>query len=94
MHATACLAFVCQRERRQHFLSSLFWGVFLRTPGDVQKGLTCGRPIEPDGFPGLFSLREMERGENANGQKLGHVREPSRPFHFQQDLPDLQDQLI
>ena len=39
-------------------------------------------------------LREMERGENANGQKFGQVRVPSRRLNFRQDLPELQDQLI
>jgi hypothetical protein len=36
----------------------------------------------------------MERGENANGQKFVQVRQPSHRLIFQQDLPELQDQLI
>jgi hypothetical protein len=39
-------------------------------------------------------LQEMERGENANGQKSGQVREPTRRLHFLQDLSQLQDHLI
>jgi hypothetical protein len=39
-------------------------------------------------------LHEMERRENANGQKFGQVRVPSRRLNFLQDLPELQDQLI
>ena len=41
-----------------------------------------------------WNLTEMERGENANGQKFGQVRDPSRRLNFQQDLPELQDQLF
>src|ERR1700751_535716 len=39
-------------------------------------------------------LREMERRENANGQKFGQVRDSSSRLHFQQDLSELQDHLI
>jgi hypothetical protein len=34
-------------------------------------------------FHSHFFLREMERGENANGQKFRQVREPSRRLYFQ-----------
>ena len=39
-------------------------------------------------------LHEMERRENANGQKSDQVRVPSRRLYFLQDFPELQDQLI
>jgi hypothetical protein len=39
-------------------------------------------------------LHEMERRENANGQKSGQVGVPSRRLNFLQDLRELQDHLI
>ena len=50
--------------------------------------------IKKNQWPTLPFLREMERRENANGQKFGQVRVSSRLLNFQQDVPDLQDQLI
>jgi hypothetical protein len=62
----------------------------------VKLTLECGDPrnqsrslVSEERF-----LREMERGENANGQKPGQVRVFSRRLNFRQDLRELQDQLI
>jgi hypothetical protein len=45
-------------------------------------------------LPTLAFLREMERCENANGQKFGQIRDPTRLLNVQQYLSDLQDHLI
>ena len=61
-------------------------GSVLRAGGKLT---TAVHPVATPAF-----LREMERRENANGQKFGQVRDSSRRLHFQQDLRELQDHLI
>jgi hypothetical protein len=64
-----------------------------KAPPDLSP-LTQSRRVLVREGPRWPFLREMERGENANGQKFGQVRVPSRRLNFRQDLPELQDQLI